>query len=124
MKHPFRKLPTGRSSDVLASFLAIAALVLAGTAGVATAQKPPVSAKAKHGEEIFKANCIGCHSKEAGDTSPFGPPNLHGVLGKNPVLTPQQATETIKHGKNVMPAFEGKLNDADIGAVVAYLKTL
>ncbi len=110
--------------EFLSSVLAIAAVVLAGTAGIATAQKPAVSAKAKHGEEIFKANCIGCHSKEAGDTTPFGPPNLHGVLGKNPVITPQQATATIKQGKGVMPPFEGKLNDSDISAVVAYLKTL
>jgi len=125
LEHSFRKLPTtGRSFEVLTSFFCIAAVVLAGTAGIATAQKPPVSPKAKHGEAVFKANCIGCHTKEAGDTSPFGPPNLHGVLGKNGALTPQQATETIKNGKNVMPAFAGKLNDSDISAVVAYLKTL
>jgi len=125
LKHPFRTSPAARRSpELLAAVFSIAAVVLAGTAGVATAQKPPVGAKAKHGEAIFKANCVGCHTKEVGDTSPFGPPNLHGVLGKNGALTPQQATETIKHGKNVMPAFEGKLNDADIGAVVAYLKTL
>jgi mono/diheme cytochrome c family protein len=125
LTHSARKTSIGRNApQFLITFLAIAIVVLAGTAGVATAQKPAVSAKAKHGEVIFKANCIGCHSKEAGDTTPFGPPNLHGVLGKNPVLTPQQATETIKQGKGVMPPFEGKLNDSDIGAVVAYLKTL
>jgi len=125
LKHSFREFSTNsRRPEFLTSLLSIAAVVLAGTAGIATAQKPPVSAKAKHGEEVFKTNCIGCHSKEAGDTSPFGPPNLHGVLGKNPVITPQQATATIKNGKNVMPAFAGKLNDSDISAVVAYLKTL
>lgn len=125
MKQPIRKLPTNsRIPEILTSLLSIAAVVFAGSAGIATAQKPVVSAKAKHGEAVFKANCIGCHSKEAGDTSPFGPPNLHGVLGKNPVLTPQQATETIKNGKNVMPGFAGKLNDSDISAVVAYLRTL
>jgi mono/diheme cytochrome c family protein len=120
-----RKTAINRNAPgFLTTFLVVAAVALAGTSGIATAQKPAVSAKAKHGEEVFKANCIGCHSKEAGDTTPFGPPNLHGVLGKNPVLTPQQATETIKQGKGVMPAFEGKLNDSDINAVVAYLKTL
>ncbi len=100
------------------------AVVLAGMAGVATAQKPPASAKVKHGEAVFKAQCIGCHSKEAGDTTPFGPPNLHGVVGRNPGITPAEATATIKQGKGIMPSFEGKLNGSDINDVVAYLKTL
>jgi mono/diheme cytochrome c family protein len=125
LNHPLEKISIGRNTpQILSSVLSIAGVLLAGTAGIAAAQKPAASAKVKHGETVFKANCIGCHNKEPGDTTPFGPPNLHGVLGKNPVLTPQQATETIKQGKGVMPPFAGKLNDSDINAVVAYLKTL
>jgi mono/diheme cytochrome c family protein len=97
--------------------------VFTARSGVQAAEKPASSARAKHGETIFKAQCIGCHNKQVGDTSPFGPPNLHGILGANPVLTPQQTAETIKQGKGVMPAFGGKLNTSDINDVVAYLKT-
>jgi mono/diheme cytochrome c family protein len=109
---------------LLTSLVTIIAVVFAGMAGVAAAQKPSTSAKVKHGEAVFKTQCIGCHSKEAGDTTPFGPPNLHGVVGKSPGLTPEQANETIKQGKGVMPSFEGKLKGTDINDVVAYLKTL
>jgi cytochrome c6 len=124
LKHSFRNIASHRNTpQLLTGLLSVVAVVLAGTAGIATAQKPLASARARHGETIFKAQCIGCHSKEAGDTTPFGPPNLHGVLAKQ-LLTPQQAAETIKQGKGAMPSFEGKLNDSDIGAVVAYLKTL
>lgn len=122
LSQPFRKTSTSRNTaQVLSGTLAIAGVLLAG---IAVAQKPPASPKVKHGEAIFKTQCIGCHTKEAGDTTPFGPPNLHGAVGKPPLLTPEQAMATIKQGKGAMPSFEGKLNDGDISAVVAYLKTL
>jgi len=88
------------------------------------AQKPAPSGKAKLGETIFKAQCIGCHNKAPGDTTPFGPPNLHGIIGSTaPQITPQVAAATIKTGKGIMPAFDGKLTPQEISNVVAYLKT-
>jgi mono/diheme cytochrome c family protein len=94
----------------------------------AVAQKAAPSGKAKLGETVFKTNCIQCHNKQPGDTTPFGPPNLHGIIGTNtsttpPQVTPQVAMETIRKGKGIMPPFEGKLSPADISNVVAYLKT-
>ncbi len=70
----------------------MAGMLLAGSVGIAVAQKPPVSGKAKQGETIFKAQCIGCHNKQPGDTTPFGPPNLHGIIGTNSASTPPQIT--------------------------------
>jgi mono/diheme cytochrome c family protein len=108
----------------LALLLPIAGIILAASVGVAVAQKPAVSAKAKQGETIFKAQCIGCHNKQPGDTTPFGPPNLHGIIGTTPPqVTAQVAAATIKSGKGIMPPFEGKLTPQDISNVVAYLKT-
>jgi mono/diheme cytochrome c family protein len=101
----------------------MAVMLLAGSVGIAVGQKSPASGKAKQGETIFKAQCIGCHNKQPGDTTPFGPPNLHGIIGNTPPqITPQQAAATIKTGKGIMPPFEGKLTAQDISSVVAYLK--
>ncbi len=107
----------------LALLLPVAGMFLGAPGGTAVAQKP-VSGKAKQGETIFKTQCIGCHNKQPGDTTPFGPPNLHGIIGSTPPqVTPQVAAATIKSGKGVMPPFEGKLSAQDINNVVAYLKT-
>jgi len=105
----------------------VAGIFLSVSGGTAAAQKP-VSGKAKLGETIFKAQCIGCHNKQPGDTTPFGPPNLHGIIGTNtgttpPQITAQVAATTIKTGKGIMPPFDGKLTPQDISNVVAYLKT-
>jgi mono/diheme cytochrome c family protein len=108
----------------LALLLSIPAALLAGSVGIAVAQKPPAGGKAKLGETIFKAQCIGCHNKQPGDTTPFGPPNLHGIIGSAPPhITSQEAAATIKAGKGIMPPFDSKLTPQDISNVVAYLKT-
>jgi mono/diheme cytochrome c family protein len=108
--------------------LPMAAMLLAGSVGIAVAQKPAASGKAKLGETTFKAQCIGCHNKAPGDTTPFGPPNLHGIIGTSTATTPPQITAqvaaaTIKTGKGIMPPFDGKLTPQEISNVVAYLKT-
>ncbi len=105
----------------------VAGIFLSGSGGTAAAQKA-ASGKAQQGEVIFKAQCIGCHNKQPGDTTPFGPPNLHGIIGTNSAATPPQITSqvaaaTIKTGKGIMPSFDGKLSPQDISNVVAYLKT-
>ena len=75
---------------------------------------------AKRGQELFQQKCAGCHNKQVGDTTPFGPPNLHGIL-KQKVITPSEAIEIIRHGRNTMPGF-GSLDDKQIQDLLAYLK--
>jgi mono/diheme cytochrome c family protein len=102
-------------------------LVAAGVViGFADTAKPAMNAKAKRGAQVFQQNCASCHNKQPGDTTPFGPPNLHGIFGSkpmvNPPITPAQATETIKKGLAPMPAFGSILTDAQISDLIAYLK--
>jgi mono/diheme cytochrome c family protein len=103
---------------------AIMATTLIGFADTAAA--PVMNAKAKRGAAIFQQNCVSCHNKQPGDTTPFGPPNLHGIFSSKPLVTPPvtpaQATDTIKKGKAPMPAFGGVLTDAQISDLIAYLK--
>jgi mono/diheme cytochrome c family protein len=79
---------------------------------------------AKEGAVLFQKYCAHCHNKEAGDTTPFGPPNLHGIFAKKPpVITAKEAEDIIAHGKGVMPGFSNQLEPADIDNLLAYLKT-
>jgi mono/diheme cytochrome c family protein len=103
------------------------AIIVSTSAGFADTGKPPVmTAKAKRGATIFQQNCVSCHNKQPGDSTPFGPPNLHGIFSSKPLVspsvTPAQATDIIKNGKAPMPAFAGTLTDAQISDLIAYLK--
>jgi len=121
----FRESLTTRfAAYSFALLLTVTGIFATGMGSTAVAQKPAASAKAKQGETVFKAQCIGCHNKQPGDSTPFGPPNLHGIIGNTPPqVTPQDAATTIKNGKGVMPPFAGKLTTQDINNLVAYLKT-
>ena len=111
----------------LFAVLTAGAIIATQFMGFADAAKPPVlSAKAKRGAAIFQQNCIACHNKQPDDTTPFGPPNLHGIFSSKPMvhpaLTPAQATAFIKKGAPPMPAFGNVLTDAQLGDLIAYLK--
>jgi mono/diheme cytochrome c family protein len=91
-----------------------------------TANPPAMNAKAKRGAAVFQQNCVSCHNKQPGDTTPFGPPNLHGIFSSKPLVTPPvtpaQATNIIKKGKSPMPAFGSILTETQISDLIAYLK--
>lgn len=88
--------------------------------GIAFASGHSTSNSVKHGQDLFQQKCAGCHHKEVGDTTPFGPPNLHGIFSQK-VMTPSEAGEIIRHGRRTMPAF-GSLGDKQIQDLLTYLK--
>lgn len=102
-------------------------LLLASVIGNADTAKPVMNARARQGEALFQQHCITCHNKQPGDATPFGPPNLHGIFSKNPLvkppITPQRAVQIIKNGVAPMPPFAGVLTNSQIDALIAYLKT-
>ena len=102
------------------------AIGVSSVVGFADTAKPVMNAKAKRGAAIFQQNCVSCHNKQPDDSTPFGPPNLHGIFSSKPMvtppITPAQATETIKNGKAPMPAFGSVLTEAQISDLIAYLK--
>jgi mono/diheme cytochrome c family protein len=108
-------------------FVTAGAIILTQMIGYAdAAAKPVMTAKAKRGQAIFQQNCVSCHNKQPDDTTPFGPPNLHGMFSSkpliHPVLTPAQTVDFIKKGAAPMPAFGGILTPAQINDLLAYLK--
>ncbi len=89
-------------------------------------------AEATTGEQIFTAaGCAGCHTfQPAGSTGTIGPDldDLASAAGDMPpeefvrqsILDPDaEITEGFQPG--VMPAFEGRLNDEQVQALVQYL---
>ena len=73
--------------------------------------------EAGQGYRLFERNCAHCHGDDArGDEGP----DLHGLHKSDSRLT-----TIIKGGiKGEMPAFMKKFHDADVQALIAYLRTL
>ena len=78
------------------------------------------------GADTYKAKCQMCHGADGLGNTPAGK-----AMKARPLNAPDVLKESdtdlmavIKNGKNKMPAFTGKLTDAQITNVVAYIHTL
>ena len=77
------------------------------------------------GEATYKAKCQSCHGAQGVPN-----PGIAKTMGVKPASDPsvkslseaQMITDTTS-GKNKMPAFKGKLSDAEIKASVDYFRT-
>jgi mono/diheme cytochrome c family protein len=117
----------------VAAFLGLSILPIARAAQDDTA-KPDATAKPQddaasrkirieEGEKTFHQYCALCHNKAVGDTTPFGPPNLHGIFKGKSAITTAEATTVIVKGKNSMPGWGNVLTKSDVSNVIAYLRT-
>jgi cbb3-type cytochrome c oxidase subunit III len=87
---------------------------VAGAGGPAAPSKNPGT----NGEAIFKTNCASCHTlAAAGATGTIGP-NLDQLKPAMAVVVHQ-----VTNGGAIMPAFKGKLTDAQIQAVAKYVSS-
>lgn len=82
------------------------------------------AAQAEAGAKVFADNCASCHGEDAKGNKDMGAPNLTDAIwlygGDEATLT-----KTITYGRaGVMPAWTGKLNEADIRAVALYVHGL
>lgn len=73
--------------------------------------------QAKTGHSLFLKNCAHCHGDDArGDEGP----TLYDLA-----MSDARIAKRIKEGiKGEMPKFGSKLNDRDVAALIAYLRTL
>jgi mono/diheme cytochrome c family protein len=84
--------------------------VVSGTTGASNSIVMP-------GRALFLKNCAHCHGADArGDDGP----DLHGLDASDEWI----ANRIRKGKKGQMTAFAGKLQPADIDALIAYLRTL
>jgi cbb3-type cytochrome c oxidase subunit III len=106
-----RNLVKGQDADDVAAFVA----ANAGVSGFAVSQ----AISGTNGKSIFKSQCASCHTlKDAGTTGTIGP-NLDQL--KPPFAIVQRQ---VTNGGSVMPAFKGKLTDAQIRAVAKYVSSV
>lgn len=123
------------SLEVKAAFCAVLAalLVVGGTLGAAvlvgqSIQEARTAAKASaspviqpalvtQGAKLFALNCSHCHADDAtGDEGP----DLHGLTKSD-----ERIRALITNGvKGEMPSFKKKLGDADLAALVGFLRSL
>jgi mono/diheme cytochrome c family protein len=69
-----------------------------------------------NGAAVFKANCGSCHTLSSAGTNGQVGPNLD-----NTSLSASQIEATVRSGRGAMPSFGGRLSDAEIKAVAAYV---
>jgi mono/diheme cytochrome c family protein len=85
---------------------------------------PP--APAEDGRNIFVANCIGCHGKQADANTPAGKawrvPDLHSPAVQQ--KTDAQLLQIVREGKGKMPPWGGILSPIDLEHVLAYVRSL
>jgi cbb3-type cytochrome c oxidase subunit III len=104
-------LVKGKDAEDVAAFVA----ANAGVSGFAVSR--PVTGT--NGKSIFQSQCASCHTlKDAGTTGTVGP-NLDQL---SPPFTVVQ--RQVTNGGSVMPAFKGKLTDAQIRAVAQYVSSV
>ncbi|HUP49589.1 MAG TPA: cytochrome c [Thermoanaerobaculia bacterium] len=81
--------------------------------------------QAAGGAAVYKAKCAVCHAADgSGDTA------MGKRLGVRSLASPEvqkqsdaELTQITKKGKGKMPAYDGKIPDDDIRAVIAYIRT-
>jgi cbb3-type cytochrome c oxidase subunit III len=101
-------LVKGQDAEDVAAFVA----ANAGVSGFTVTQ----AISGTNGKSIFKSQCASCHTlKDAGTTGTVGP-NLDQLMPPFAIVQNQ-----VIHGGSVMPAFKGKLTDAQIRAVAKYV---
>ena len=102
------------------------ALLVLLIASFAAAADAPAAAKADvDGSKIFLAKCASCHAKDGKGSAAMA--KMFKADPKDLDLTRASdgdAAKVVTEGRKKMPAFKGKLKDAEITAVVAYIGTL
>lgn len=78
------------------------------------------------GAATYKSKCQMCHAADGSGDTPAGK-SMKAIPFKAPELVKASDADLIaatKNGKGKMPAYSGKLTDAQITEVVAYIRTL
>lgn len=103
-----KDLVKGQDAVDVAAFVA----AVAGQGGTA---KPP-SQLGNDGKTIFQSECASCHTLAAAKATGTIGPNLDQLKPAEAIIKHQ-----VENGGSVMPAFKGKLTDAQIAAVAKFV---
>lgn len=76
------------------------------------------TASTPDGADVFSVNCATCHGADGGGGQ--GPELADGAA--NGTYTEAEMVELVTNGKNAMPAWKSRLSEAEIAAVVDYVR--
>jgi cbb3-type cytochrome c oxidase subunit III len=126
----------GRTNRVavqrFATFMPLSAAVIVFVSSLGL-QKPVIAAgAAASGEQVYTANCSACHGAGGAGTPGVFPP-----LAGNAMVTgsPDKVIAAVKNGltgattingktyNGAMPAWKGKLSNAEIASVITYIRS-
>jgi len=81
---------------------------------------------AQAGADTYKSKCQMCHAADGSGDTPAGKSSkVHPFSSPDVVkMSDDDLVAITKKGKGKMPAYAGKLTDAQITDVVAYIRTL
>jgi mono/diheme cytochrome c family protein len=85
-----------------------------------------VPARAQSGAALYKSKCAICHGADGRGDTPVGKSMKLRDLGSAEVQkqTDAELNAITTDGKGKMPAYKGKLTDAQIKDLVAFIRTL
>lgn len=99
------------------TFVLIVGLFLAGSA---------FAQDAAAGKTVFASKCVICHGADGAGKTSIGKnlniKDLHSAEVQK--MSDADLKEAISNGKNKMPPFKGKITDAQLGNVLAYVRQL
>jgi mono/diheme cytochrome c family protein len=72
----------------------------------------------------WSQNCASCHGKDGSGNTMMGKKLGVKDYTKQQSFSDAEATNVIKNGKGKMKAYKDKLSDADVKALVAYVRSL
>jgi mono/diheme cytochrome c family protein len=103
------------------------ASVLFAVAVAGCHETPPLTSQEKAGKHLYEVRCAHCHEDNDLALKKI-PPNLHAVFNKATLpsgapATDAQVRQVVLAGKGMMPAFNGRFDDAQMAALLAYLHT-
>lgn len=102
----------------IVKFIAIVTTILVSFSTPAFAD--PVANDLSHGEELFQANCAGCHAR-GGNIVRRGKNLKLKALHKNKVDTQDAIASLVTNGKNNMSAYGDRLTPTEITEISAYV---
>lgn len=78
------------------------------------------------GAVTYSSKCAMCHGADGLGATPAGKMMKAASFKSPAIVNASDSTliAAVTHGKNRMPAYQGKLSDAEIKAVVAYVRAL
>ena len=73
---------------------------------------------------IWSQQCASCHGKDGSGNTMMGKKLGVKDYSKNQGFSDAEAANVIKNGKGKMKGYKAKLSDADVKALVAYVRSL